>query len=389
MDWYCWEAKVDGLPTQATYESYDGTRLPKVAEFFPVANSWIVDNREGLLTSHVHMNAEEGGDVAGGKVAYLRKVEVDVYRPQEVQNAVVWDIPRKDRIIPREEIDQRGVGIRINGDGNDGGNENDLIEMELDVEVPDGLELVIKRTSNNLRVYGDSNATTPILSSGNQAVIDDSMLPPRSYWVEASDAITSGDISFVLRASVDIMGSEIVAIPFRTFTTMVTALSGETGFGSDPATHGTYYISLDLYKKGYNIHYYPESQERRSIAEMNDQGNRCKVREAAIFGYSHGGGSTYQVADASPGGLNIKFTGYIDAVRNSSSFNPFSEERRPTNTNYHFNYYQRNGRLRGKSSSPAADLEKDLTATTNHGSIDNDPGMIRDLKASLEDNIAP
>ena len=32
MDWYCWEAKVDSLPTQATYESYDGTRLPEVAE---------------------------------------------------------------------------------------------------------------------------------------------------------------------------------------------------------------------------------------------------------------------------------------------------------------------------------------------------------------------
>ena len=76
MDWYCWEAKVDGLPTEATYESYDGTRLPEVAEFFPVANSWIVDNREGLLTSHVHMNAEEGGNVAGGTVAYLRKVDL-------------------------------------------------------------------------------------------------------------------------------------------------------------------------------------------------------------------------------------------------------------------------------------------------------------------------
>ena len=73
MDWYCWEAKVDGLPTQATYESYDGTRLPEVAEFFPVANGWIVDNREGLLTSHVHMNADAGGNVAGGTVAYLRK----------------------------------------------------------------------------------------------------------------------------------------------------------------------------------------------------------------------------------------------------------------------------------------------------------------------------
>ena len=66
MDWYCWEATVDGLPTEATYTSYNGTRLPEVAEFFPVANDWIVDNRQGLLTSHVHMNADEGGNVAGG-----------------------------------------------------------------------------------------------------------------------------------------------------------------------------------------------------------------------------------------------------------------------------------------------------------------------------------
>ena len=32
MKRYCWEAKVDGLLTQATYRSYDGTRLPEVAE---------------------------------------------------------------------------------------------------------------------------------------------------------------------------------------------------------------------------------------------------------------------------------------------------------------------------------------------------------------------
>jgi hypothetical protein len=76
IDWYCWEAKVDRQPTEATFDSYDAARLAGAAEFFPVADGWIADNRQGLLTSHVHMNANEGGNVAGSRVAYLRKVDL-------------------------------------------------------------------------------------------------------------------------------------------------------------------------------------------------------------------------------------------------------------------------------------------------------------------------
>ena len=319
----------------------------------------------------------------------LLPVKVKVYRPQEVQKAVSWNIPREDRVIPQSEIDQRGVGIRVNGDGNDGGNENDLIELEFNIDIPDGMKLVVKRASNNVKVYGEKNATSAILTSGNESVVNQSMLPPRSYWIEATDRQALANITFAIRSSGGGNATDIAVIPFRTFTTVVTALSGETGFGGDPLTHGTYDISLDLYKKGYNIHYYAEKNEARCIAEMSDQGTKCKVIDAAVFGYSHGGGSTYRVAKEAPGGLNLKYTGYIDAVTNRWQFTYESEERRPPGSAYHFNYYQTNGVLNGEPSVPAADLEKDLTATTDHGTIHNDPSVIKDLTDSLETKIDP
>lgn len=300
-----------------------------------------------------------------------------------------WGIPREERVIPQDEIDQRGVGIRVNGDGNDGGDENDLIELELDVEIPDGMELVVKRASNNLKVYGEKDATSAILTSGSESVVNQSMLPPRSYWVEATDSVASGNITFAIRSAGGGNATDIAAIPFRTYTTVVTSLSGETGLGGDPLTHGTYDISLDLYKKGYNIHYYDEGEADRCLAEMSDQGTKCKVTDAAIFGYSHGGGSTYRVANASPGGLTIKYTGYIDAVTNRWLGTFESEERRPPGSAYHFNYYQTNGVLDGKPSVPAADLEKDLTATTDHFTIHKGAAVIKDLTNSLEANINP
>ena len=180
------------------------------------------------------------------------------------------------------------------------------------------------------------------------------------------------------------------SIPFRTFNSVVTALSGETAFGGGgPGTHGTYDICEDLYLNGYNVHYYDEAQESRCIAEMNDQGNLCEVNSIAVFGYSHGGGSTYRVVNSGLGGLNLLYTGYIDAVNNSFTLNPSSEERRPPGSPFHFNYYQTNGFLNGQPSVPVADQELDLTATTDHSSIDNDATVINDLTASLRANITP
>jgi len=75
--WYCWEAQCDGFPTVGTFDSYSSTRKTGVAEFFPVGGCWLMDNRGGLLTSHVHMNDDYGGNVAGSLTATLLPVEVE------------------------------------------------------------------------------------------------------------------------------------------------------------------------------------------------------------------------------------------------------------------------------------------------------------------------
>ena len=317
----------------------------------------------------------------------LLPVEIKVFRPQEVQGAEQWQLTRQKKVIPSSEIDEKKIGIRVNKDGDDGGSENDLIEVEFTGNIPSGIDLVIKRSNSNLSVYAEKDKTGTILTTGSETTVGSPHLPPRSYWVECTDPITDGNIEFFVSSG----GTEtkIITLPFRSFTTVVTSLSGETGFGADPLTHGTYDISEALYLKGYNVHYYDEGQESRCIAEMDDQGDKCGVEKAAVFGYSHGGGSTYRVADAAPGGLSLEFTGYIDAVTNRFMLTLESEERRPPGSGYHFNYYQTNGLFNGEPSVPSADLEKDLTSTMDHGSIDNDPGVIADLISSLESNIAP
>ena len=78
--WYCWEAKVGGLPNQQTYDSYDSARIPGAAVTV-AGNGWFVDNTDGLLTSHVHMNDDDGGNVAGGLEAILYVPKIVMVTP--------------------------------------------------------------------------------------------------------------------------------------------------------------------------------------------------------------------------------------------------------------------------------------------------------------------
>ncbi len=74
--WWCWEAQIDAKPQQATYNSYESTRIPNVATAFMVGDHWLVDNQDGLLTSHVHMAEGSGSNIAGSAVATLLPIKV-------------------------------------------------------------------------------------------------------------------------------------------------------------------------------------------------------------------------------------------------------------------------------------------------------------------------
>ena len=81
--WYCWQAKINGLPTTASYQSYTSTRL--AGNEIVYGQGWMAENSDGLLTDHVHTHDGAGGNVAEGLEALLHvyKCEVSVCDPDD------------------------------------------------------------------------------------------------------------------------------------------------------------------------------------------------------------------------------------------------------------------------------------------------------------------
>jgi hypothetical protein len=77
-DWYCWEAAVDAKPTAATFNAASGYYQlggrNDQSHFFTVADHWLVDNRQGLLTRHLHSHQN---DIASPLKAVLMPVAIE------------------------------------------------------------------------------------------------------------------------------------------------------------------------------------------------------------------------------------------------------------------------------------------------------------------------
>lgn len=105
--WYCWQAKVDGLPTSASYQSYTTTRLP--GNEIVYGQGWMAENEDGLLTAHIHAREGGGGNVAEGLEALLHvyRCEVAVCAP----GGEAWEEMEESRVLLDDE-DLR-ISIRI------------------------------------------------------------------------------------------------------------------------------------------------------------------------------------------------------------------------------------------------------------------------------------
>lgn len=105
--WYCWQAKVDGLPMSASYQSYTATRLP--GNEIVYGRGWMAENEDGLLTAHVHAREGGGGNVAEGLEALLHvyRCEVAVCAP----GGEAWEEMEESRVLLDDE-DLR-ISIRI------------------------------------------------------------------------------------------------------------------------------------------------------------------------------------------------------------------------------------------------------------------------------------
>lgn len=132
------------------------------------------------------------------------------------------------------------------------------------------------------------------------------------------------------------------------------ALGGEGQVPQVPAdpNHGTFQVAIELYERGYDVLMRDEDEVAADgagpvyTAIVNAIQHRS-VGELAIFGYSHGGGSTFDLCErlntfrATIGTFTIGLTSYVDGVQNDSDVDLDRELRKPPSSAYHANHYQR------------------------------------------------
>ena len=104
-NWYCWQAKINGLPTTASYQSYTSTRLS--GNEFVYGPGWMAENADGLLTSHVHTHDGAGGNVAEGLEALLHVYKCGIFVCDPDDEA--WPEIDESRVL----LDDENLRIRI------------------------------------------------------------------------------------------------------------------------------------------------------------------------------------------------------------------------------------------------------------------------------------
>ena len=296
--------------------------------------------------------------------------DLTVYRPNTPPFQLIA-VPDAIEETSNDPAVHAGAGVRFNGDDDNFNevpdhtespvtNEDDLVRVDVLGELadlPDTYEWVLKRSNEAITLW--DNPT----KSGNQAPWIDNVavIPPpngEAWFIEWVDPNTN---TATLELSVrEVGGSEVCVvdtIALYRFTSIVIALGGRNQVPADPVNdlgnHGTFDIAIDLYQQGYDVHMYDEDDVNEFGAgttynEVVSAVQDRAITDVAIFGYSHGGGSTHDLAErltnnnqnGEIGTFAIVYTSYVDAVENDSDMDIDQEIRRPPGTAYHLNHYQ-------------------------------------------------
>jgi hypothetical protein len=312
------------------------------------------------------------------------------YRPQTEG----YGAPFQRRAVPDGQEETPGAGIRLNGDDDNGNgfadatdvavaNENDLIELTLQVDpapAPAGWEYVLGRSGPSVKVWSQPTKSGSVLDTGDEQVV---AFPSGTLtlWVEEVAAAPAT----IQLAARPVGGGPVVALDdvvFSPFTSVVIALGGENQGPSDPpdSNHGIFNIAVNLHAMGYDVHMYDEdvvgsSGAGQAYDEVVRAVSQRGIGIVSIFGYSHGGGSTHDLAErlannaGSIGSFVVPYTAYIDAIENDSDIDLDAERRLPPGTQYHVNYYQRSDFLIRGNSVPGADVDVNVNSTPWGGSL--------------------
>ncbi|MFP8873206.1 MAG: proprotein convertase P-domain-containing protein, partial [Myxococcota bacterium] len=332
------------------------------------------------------------------------EITMTAYRPQ----SETYSNPLQRRPILEADEESPGAGVRMNGDDDDADGiadrddasvtgENDLIEVELGVNqlAPAGAEYVLRRTAANINVWDSASKDTAILDDEEETTLTFSA-QTRSVWVENPNGGTAS-LEFEARSTSD---SSVLAsdeIYFFPFTSLLIGLHGEFQFPTDPVygpNEGISYLAVDFHEEAYDSHMYVENEVAADgsgsvydeiVSAIQNRG----VTQIAMYGFSHGGGSIYDLSErldankGSIGSFDLVFTAYIDGIENDSDVDLDAEERLPIGTGYHVNYYQSSFLwwIWG-ASVPGADVDE-LVTGVSHITITNDP----DVQSGIHDAL--
>ena len=302
----------------------------------------------------VRVEHRQGGIVQRTTVALTVVTgSATAYRPQHGAGY----FPHTRTAVPddQEEDPALGPGIRRDGGSDvDPSGEDDLIEVELASSFAP-LDVELRRSSSSLRVWTTRtrNAGTELTFSGDRS--EAISLPPAgaTVWVEWQGAHGTARLDLRPAGSLGTRGA-LDRLRFHTFRSIVLSLGGEDQVPSVPVdpNHGAFVFGVDLYERGYDVHLYDEDNVSSSgsgavYTEVVNALQQRGVTEVVSFGYSHGGGSTWDLVDrldanrASLPTFSVPYTGYQDGVENDSDIDLDQERKFPPSSAFHVNHYQR------------------------------------------------
>ncbi|RMG35998.1 MAG: hypothetical protein D6725_11395 [Planctomycetota bacterium] len=359
------------------------------------------------------------------------------YRPQNP--------PINSVAVPEELEEKPGVGIRVNLDDDDDDGtadaweptsqpivgEDDLIRVDVHT-VPfnaAGVQWVLKADTTKLRVYGANDRTNPLLYPGvSEIVLNNAIGQVFVEWAVPPAAGATAELTLEARtATGNPATSGKVALSdtltFYPFRSIVIVLGGENQTPTDPApgNHGVFQFAIEQYRNGYDVRMFDED----AVPGLNLEGfglgptsgaaykavqnavNRQFQTKVALIGYSHGGGSVYDLAyvmdqQRTAGNLDphqLVFTAYIDAVQNDAPVTVsnaiaavLAESRRPPGSQFHTNQYQRNPHPTSPFVGAATvggddNVNRSAIAGIYHTTIDDPPVVLSLLKTRFLEHV--
>ncbi|MGI8978415.1 MAG: Calx-beta domain-containing protein [Pirellulaceae bacterium] len=284
--------------------------------------------------------------------------------------------------VPASEEESPGLGIRRNGDDDDGdgvrdfsqGNgwvmgENDLIRVDLETGLSTpwtGVSATVERTNANIAVWNSKDRGEAILNTGTLAAVVMPLGSNTVYVEWASDSAAPATFRFSTWDNFHGTRAFFDDLVFKPFESVVIVLGGEGQVPADPVlvpgNQGMFDFAIEKYQAGFDVHMYDDDDvSYNGLGDAHDEVvsaiNTRGVDKVDIMGYSHGGGSTFVLAwrleqnTIAGSGIadiikpfSIPFTAYIDAIDDGGPV-PTAETRRPPMSLFHCNQYQRNWTL--------------------------------------------